>query len=79
MIECFEQRVGKGPLKRYKDLELVWIGDFNPLMMRMVETLVVAKPYRMYTTYRYLFDREKEFHRAPRMRVKKRPAAATQE
>lgn len=79
MIECFEQRVGKGPLKRYKDLELVWIGDFNPLMMRMVETLVVAKPYRMYTTYRYLFDREKEFHRAPRMRVKKRPAAATEQ
>ena len=66
MIERFEQEVALGTLKRYsRGLELVWIGDFNPVMMRMVETMVIAKPYRMFTTYRYLFDRTKEFHRAP--------------
>lgn len=76
MIERFEQEVALGTLKRYpKGLELVWVGDFNPVMMRMVETLVNAKPYRMFTTYRYLFDRTKEFHRAPRMRVKKQTSA----
>ena len=82
MIERFEQEVALGNLKHYQGgLELVWVGDFNPLMMRVVETLVNAKPYRMYTTYRYLFDRNKEFHRAPRMRVKKHhtPQAAPQE
>ena len=71
MIYNFEQQVNTPHLKRYKSLELAWIGDFNPLMMRMVETLVCAKKHKMHPTYRYLFDREKPFTRAPKMTVKK--------
>ena len=65
----FCQAVPKLP---YKSLELAWIGDFNPVMMRMVESYVCATKHKMHTTYRYLFDRTKEFHRCPRMGVKRR-------
>lgn len=51
----------------YDALELVWVGDFNPLMIRMVESYVVAKRYKTHTTYRYLFDRDKPFSRCPRV------------
>ena len=67
MIRTFEEEVAKGLNKRYDSLELAWIGDFNPVMMRMVENFVCAKKHKMHTTYRYLFDREKEFRRAPRV------------
>ena len=56
----------------YKTLELAWIGDFNPVMNRMIENYVCAKRHKVHTTYRYLFDREKEFHRCPRLGVKRR-------
>ena len=38
----------------------------------MVETYVCATRHKMHTTYRYLFDRTKEFHRCPRLGVKRR-------
>lgn len=57
---------------RYKTLELAWIGDFNPVMNRMIETYVCATRHKVHTTYRYLFDREKPFHRCPRLGVKRR-------
>ena len=69
IIRAFEKEVPKLP---YKSLELAWIGDFNPVMMRMVESYVCATKHKMHTTYRYLFDRTKEFHRCPRMGVKLR-------
>ena len=56
----------------YKTMELAWIGDFNPVMNRMIETYVCATKHKMHTTYRYLFDREKEFHRCPRLGMKRR-------
>ncbi len=56
----------------YKTMELAWIGDFNPVMNRMIETYVCATMHKMHTTYRYLFDREKEFHRCPRLGMKRR-------
>lgn len=74
MIYAFEQDVVRhmdGKTDQYKSLELAWVGDFNPLMMRMVENLVCAKKHKMHVTYRYLFDREKPFTRAPRMGMKK--------
>ena len=40
-----------------------WIGDFNPTMMRVAER-VGAKIRKTHITYRYLFDRTKEFKRA---------------
>jgi hypothetical protein len=52
------------PLNRYKDTVLQWIGDFNPKMIRVCQNLD-ADLYRTYATYRYLFDRNKTFERAP--------------
>ena len=49
----------------YTDLEMNWIGDFNPVMMKFVQQ-IGGKIYKTHITYRYLFDRTKEFKRAPR-------------
>ena len=57
---------------RYKSFEFAWIGDFNPVMNRMIERYVCAKRHKMHTTYRYLFDRTKEFTRCPRLGLKHR-------
>ena len=46
----------------YKTIEMNWIGDFNPKMMRVCEQLG-AEIWRTHATYRYLFDREKTFER----------------
>jgi hypothetical protein len=47
----------------YRELELNWIGDFNPTMMRIAE-MVGCNIRKTHVTYRYLFDREKPFTRA---------------
>jgi hypothetical protein len=49
---------------RYRDTVLTWIGDFNPKMLRVCESLG-ATNYRTLATYRYLFDRAKPFKRLP--------------
>lgn len=46
----------------YVDLQMNWIGDFNPKMMHLVEQ-IGGRIYKTHATFRYLFDREKEFHR----------------
>ncbi|AWW30277.1 hypothetical protein DN752_09160 [Echinicola strongylocentroti] len=46
----------------YETIEMNWIGDFSPKMMRVCEQLY-AKIYKTHHTYRYLFDREKPFER----------------
>jgi hypothetical protein len=51
---------------QYKELELNWIGDFNPSMMRVAEQ-IGARIIKTHVTYRYLFDRTKEFKRAPKV------------
>ena len=56
---------------RYKSLELAWIGDFNPVMNRMIENYVCATRHKVHTTYRYLFDRTKEFKRCPRLGIRR--------
>ena len=58
----------------YKTVEFAWIGDFNPVMNRMVERYICARRHKVHTTYRYLFDRTKEFTRCPRVGFKPRPA-----
>ena len=55
----------------YKSMELAWIGDFNPVMNHMIERYVCAERHKVHTTYRYLFDRTKEFHRCPRLGIKR--------
>ncbi len=48
----------------YHDYEMQWIGDFNPKMVAIAENLGTYKS-RVLITYRYLFDRNKEFVRHP--------------
>ena len=74
MIRRFEQYVETHP-DRYNSLEIAWIGDFNPLMMRVAESYVRAEKYKRHVTYRYLFDRTKPFERAPKLgKAKSKPA-----
>ena len=61
MIVYFEDVVSKGV--NYTDLEMNWIGDFNPKMIKLVEQ-IGGKVKKVHITYRYLFDRKKEFKRA---------------
>ncbi len=61
MIVFFEDEVGHGV--RYTDLEMNWIGDFNPKMMKLVQQLG-STIRKTHITYRYLFDRNKPFSRA---------------
>ncbi len=70
IIHEFESEVSKGGMP-YRSLELAWVGDFNPIMMRMVENYVCATRHKTHVTFRYLFDRTREFKRAPRIGVKK--------
>ena len=51
----------------YKSFEFAWIGDFNPVMNRMITNYVGASRHKTHTTYRYLFDRTLEFERCPRL------------
>lgn len=46
----------------YEDFQMNWIGDFNPKMMNVAEQ-IGGKIYKTHHTYRYLFDRTKEFKR----------------
>jgi len=50
--------------KQYNELELQWQGDFNPKILN-ISRHIGAKQSRILTTYRYLFDRGKEFQRHP--------------
>lgn len=49
----------------YTDYEMQWIGDFNPKMLNVGYGLGDVYQSRKLTTYRYLFDRTKEFKRHP--------------
>lgn len=53
------QTIGK-----YDDYEMQWIGDFNPKMINIAESIARHRN-RILSTYRYLFDRNKEFRRHP--------------
>lgn len=49
----------------YTEYEMQWIGDFNPKMLNVGLSLGDVYQSRKLTTYRYLFDRAKEFNRHP--------------
>lgn len=63
LVLFFQQEVIK-PEFKYKTFELNWIGDFNPVMMKVAE-FIGGSIYKTHVTYRYLFDRAAEFKRAP--------------
>ncbi len=48
----------------YTEIEFSWVADFNP-RMRKIFMAVGCVPAKDYITYRYLFDRTKEFKRYP--------------
>ena len=53
------------PSVHYTEYEMQWIGDFNPKMLNVAESLSDTFHSRELATYRYLFDRLKEFKRHP--------------
>lgn len=61
--EC--QKQVQVPSKPYLSYEMQWIGDFNPKMINVAESFGDTYRSRNLATYRYLFDREKEFKRHP--------------
>jgi len=48
----------------YEEVEFSWVGDFNP-RMRKIFVSVGSVSVKHYITYRYLFDRTREFKRYP--------------
>ncbi len=65
LIEVTRQALQIGDKSVYFDYEMQWIGDFNPKMVNIASTLGDTHISRKLCTYRYLFDREKEFKRHP--------------
>jgi hypothetical protein len=53
----------------YHEVEFSWVADFNP-KMRKIFVSVGGVPVKNYKTYRYLFDRSKEFKRYPIPEIK---------
>ena len=61
IVEFVENNL-RDPKFQYKELEMNWIGDFNPKMIHVVKQ-IGGKERKTHITYRYLFDRTKEFKR----------------
>lgn len=57
-------KVVRTPEAPYEDYEMQWIGDFNPKMINVAESLGTYRS-RVLTTYRFLFDPSKTFRRHP--------------
>ena len=55
----------QSPASPYTEYEMQWIGDFNPKMLNIAAALGDVKRSRNLSTYRYLFDPNKEFKRHP--------------
>ena len=53
------------PLNQYEVYEMQWIGEFNPKMINVAESFGDTFRSRKLTTYRYIFDRTKEFKPHP--------------
>ena len=53
------------PHTPYSEYEMQWIGDFNPKMINVAENFGDTFRTRRLVTYRYLFDRTREFKRHP--------------
>ena len=62
MIEA-SRRIYQEEYKRYDDLEMNWIGDFNPKMLKVVGQ-VGGDVIKTHVTYRKIFDETVPFKRA---------------
>ena len=54
------------PKNTYNHMEMIWVGDFNPKMMK-VASGVGGKIIKTYYTMRKQFDPNREFKRAEMM------------
>jgi hypothetical protein len=52
----------------YRDLQMNWIGDFNPSMMHLLEQ-IGARIVKTHITYRYMFDPSAPFERAKKVNM----------
>lgn len=59
------RKIVQGKKQLYTDYEMQWIGDFNPKMINVAESFGDTYRSRNLATYRYLFDRTREFKRHP--------------
>lgn len=65
MIASFKSFLEKEPKGGgYQELQMNWIGDFNPKMMNLARQ-IDADVYKTHHTYRFLFDETKEVERHP--------------
>jgi len=62
----FRQAGRDNPHYQYDTIDMNWVGDFNPKMNRFVSQLGTSRD-KEFITYRYLFDKTKEFKRCPRV------------
>ena len=58
-------KIIQSPSVPYTEYEMQWIGAFNPKMLNVAEGIGDTFRSRILTTYRYLFDRTKEFKPHP--------------
>jgi len=58
-------KVVQSPAVPYTEYEMQWIGDFNPKMLNVGMSIGDTYISRRLCTYRYLFDRSREFKRHP--------------
>ncbi len=63
IAEC--EKIVQKPPQHYLEYEMQWIGDFNTKMVNVAESLGETYRSRQLTTFRYIFDRTKEFKRHP--------------
>lgn len=71
MIRAFA-RVATEKNFHYNQLEFNWVGDFNPVMMRLM-TQIGCTVLKKHVTYRMWFDPSRPFERCPKFgRVKKK-------
>jgi hypothetical protein len=68
IFRYMQNAIDKRP--HFREVELSWVGDFNPKMINMWERFNAYK-VKEYATYRYLFDRNAEFKRYPIPELKK--------
>lgn len=61
------------PMNKYKEVELSWVGDFNP-KMRAIHESMGATLGKRHLTYRCLFNDSKDFKRSTIIELKKNSA-----
>ena len=62
----FRTAARENPFYPYSTMDMNWVGDFNPKMMRFVSQLGATND-KTYITYRYIFNPNTPFSRCPKV------------